>query len=149
MLKLLSSLILVGLALAQTPTTYTLPAGSVCGNGVENCILTVAGGLGRLQTSNGYWTQLQYLAYQTQNPGYDAEYCVGPAAWIVADTGLSSRLYTLSCQSRNLASVPSTMYIEVHAHSFIYSYTCGSRIRATCRQTQWVLDPGSFVTVTK
>lgn len=145
-------LILTGALLAQTPTTYTLPAGTVCGNGVQTCNFTTPNGLGHLQTSSGYWTQFQYLSYPGQNPGYNADYCQGYAAWTVADTpdlGPTSRLYTLSCRATDLHDVPSTILIEVHAHSFVYTYPCGSRVRTTCRQTQWLVDPGSFITITK
>ena len=140
-------------ALAQTTTTYILPTGTVCSSGVENCYYEIANGAqSGVFEAGGYWTQFDYRAYAGQNPGYNADYCEGTAVWTVADTpnlGPTSKFYTMVCQAHDLHGVPSTLRAEIHAHSYVATYTCGTRVRTICNQTRWAIDDGSFLAITK
>lgn len=142
------------LALAQTTTsTYTLPTGTVCSSGVENCYYEIANGAqSGVFEAGGYWTQFDYRAYPGQNPGYNADYCQGTAVWTVADTpdlGPTAKFYTMNCQAHDLHGVASTLHAEIHAHSYQATYTCGTRVRTICHQTRWAIDDGSFLAITK
>lgn len=135
---------------AQTTTSYTLPV-QTCASGVENCYYEIANGSASgVFEAGGYWTQFDYRAYPGQNPGYQADYCNGTAAWTVAatpDLGPTAFLYSFTCQGTDLNGVTSVLTATIQAHSFVYSYTCGGRVRTTCHQTQWAIDEGVLTIV--
>jgi hypothetical protein len=119
---------------------------------VENCYYEIANGAqSGVFEAGGYWTQFDYRAYPGQNPGYNADYCQGTAVWTVADTDLgpAAKFYTMDCQAHDLVGVPSTLHAEIHAHSYVATYTCGGRVRTICHQTRWAIDDGSFLAITK
>jgi hypothetical protein len=150
---LILTVLVATLALAQTTTTYVLPTGTVCGSGVENCYYEIANGAqSGVFEAGGYWTQFDYRAYPGQNPGYNADYCQGTAVWTVAATpalGPTAQFYTMDCQAKDLHGVPSTLHAEIHAHSYVATYVCGTRVRTICHQTRWAIDDGSFLEITK
>ena len=139
-------------AMAQTTTTYTVPAGMVCASGVENCYYEIANGAqSGVFEAGGYWTQFDYRAYPGQNPGYNADYCNGTAVWTVANTpdlGPTAYFYTMDCQATDLNRAPSKLHVEINAHSFVATYACGTKVRTICHQTRWQLDSG-FIAITK
>jgi hypothetical protein len=140
-------------ALAQTTTTYILPAGTVCSSGVESCYYEIANGSqSGVFEAGGYWTQFDYRAYPGQNPGYNADYCYGTAVWNAADTpqlGSTAKLFTMTCQAKDLYGVPSTLEAEIYAHSYVATYVCGGRVRTICHQTRWAIDSNSVLKITK
>jgi hypothetical protein len=149
-----TTVLVANVALAQTTNTYTLPVGTTCNSGVENCSYEIANGAqsGVFLATAGYNMQFQYRAFPGQNPGYEAEYCNGLGTWTVADTpalGPTSKFYTMDCQSKNLTGVPSAMHAEIHAHSYVVTYPCGGRVRTICHQTRWAIDDGSTLAITK
>ena len=145
--------LVVPFTLAQTTTNYVLSTGTLCNSGVENCYYQIANGSqSGVFEAGGYWTQFDYQSYPGQNPGYNADYCQGTAVWTVADTpdlGPTSKFYTMDCHAHDLHGVPSTLHAEIHAHSYLATYTCGSRVRTICHQTRWAIDAGSFLAITK
>ena len=145
--------LVVPFTLAQTTTNYVLPTGTLCNSGVENCYYQIANGSqSGVFEAGGYWTQFDYQSYPGQNPGYNADYCQGTAVWTVAytpDLGPTANFYTMDCQAHDSHGVPSTLHAEIHAHSYVATYPCGSRVRTTCHQTRWAIDDGSFLAITK
>ena len=149
---LISTAFLATAAMAQTTTTYNFPSGMVCSSGVENCYYEIANGAqSGVFEAGGYWTQFDYRAYPGQNPGYNDEYCNGTAVWTVAatpDLGPTAQFYTMDCHATDLHNVPSTLHVEVNAHSYVATYICGTKIRTICHQTRWTIDHG-FIAITK
>jgi len=139
-------------AIAQTTTTYNFPTGMVCNSGVENCYYEIANGSqSGVFEAGGYWTQFDYRSYPGQNPGYNADYCNGTAVWTVASTpdlGPTAQFYTMDCHATDLHGVPSKLHVEVNAHSYVATYTCGTRVRTICHQTRWQIDHG-FIVIAK
>ena len=150
---LILTVLVATFALAQITTTYTLPTGTVCNGGVENCYYEIANGSqSGVFEAGGYWTQFDYRAYPGQNPGYNADYCNGTAVWSVGATpalGSTAYLYVMDCQATDLYRVPSMLHAEIYVHSFVATYPCGGRVRTICHQTRWQIDPGSFLAITK
>jgi hypothetical protein len=143
----ISALFILSMA-AQTTTTYILPTGTVCSSGIENCYYTIDNGSqSGIFEAGGYWTQFDYRAFPGQNPGYNADYCNGTAVWSVADTpdlGATAKFYVMDCKATDLHGVTSQLHAEIQAHSYVATYTCGTRVRTTCHQTRWAVDSGDL-----
>jgi hypothetical protein len=150
---LLLSLTFCGIAAAQTTTTYIMPAGNNCPS-IEGCYyhnLTAKAADGSTVwgffEAGGYWTQFQYQAFEGQNPGYKALFCNGTATWTTAAMDSGNTLYTMDCQAspdRTSGDPPAKIHAEIEAHSYVFTYVCGVKVRTKCHQTRWAVDAGTL-----